>query len=43
MMRFIDKLFALLVFMPPAYMAYRFLKWYWKQESEPEAEPLVAE
>jgi hypothetical protein len=33
--RIIEKLFALLVFLPPVYMVYRFVRWYLKQR-EPE-------
>jgi hypothetical protein len=36
MFRIIDKLFAALVFMPPMYMLFRFLRWYIKQEMEPQ-------
>lgn len=32
----IDKLAPLLVFLPPLYLAYRFIRWYWKQAQEPE-------
>lgn len=33
----IDKLFSLLVVIPPLYMVYRFVRWYLKQR-EPEGE-----
>ncbi len=32
----IDKLAPLLVFLPPLYIGYRFLRWYFKQAQEPE-------
>lgn len=32
----IEKLFALLVIVPPIYMAYRFFRWYLKQQNTPE-------
>ncbi|HEY9734165.1 MAG TPA: hypothetical protein V6C89_19805 [Drouetiella sp.] len=31
----IEKLFGLMVVLPPVYMLFRFLRWYIKQESEP--------
>ena len=36
MFRIIDKLFAAFVLMPPVYMLFRFLRWYIKQEMEPQ-------
>ncbi|HEY9869401.1 MAG TPA: hypothetical protein V6D08_09570 [Candidatus Obscuribacterales bacterium] len=33
----LDKLVCLLVFAPPLYIVYRFLKWYFKQAQESEA------
>lgn len=32
----IEKIFVFLVWLPPIYMVYRFVKWYLKQEREPE-------
>ena len=41
MFRKIEKLFGLMVVLPPIYMLFRFLKWYIKQDHEPE--PLAPE
>jgi hypothetical protein len=32
----IEKIFGLMVVLPPVYMLFRFLKWYIKQEHDPE-------
>ena len=32
----VDKLVCLLVFLPPVYVVYRFVKWYLHQAQEPE-------
>jgi len=32
----IEKIFGLMVVLPPVYMLFRFLRWYIKQESEPQ-------
>lgn len=37
MFRTIDRLFFLLVFMPPAYMLYRFVKWYVRDDQREES------
>ncbi len=31
---FVEKLIALVAFLPPVYMAYRFIRWYLKQAKE---------
>jgi len=33
-LRVLEKLFAIVVIVPPLYMAYRFVKWYWKQQAQ---------
>ena len=40
MFRFIDKVLAVFVFAPPLYMLFRFVRWYIRQESEPDAQPV---
>jgi hypothetical protein len=42
MLRWVDKLFCLLVCVPPLYMLARFLRWYAKQEA-PNQEDAKAE
>jgi hypothetical protein len=38
MFRAIDKILAVCVFAPPLYMLFRFVRWWIRQESEPEAD-----
>jgi hypothetical protein len=33
-----EKLFAVLVVAPPMYMAFRYLRWFYRQNREPETE-----
>jgi hypothetical protein len=39
MFRAIDRLLAVCVFAPPLYMLFRFVRWWIRQESTPEADP----
>ncbi len=34
--RIIEKIFVFLVWLPPIYMVYRFVRWYLRQQKEPE-------
>lgn len=37
MFRFIDKLLAVCVFAPPIYMLFRFVRWWIRQDAQPDA------